>query len=230
MKTIGLLGGMSWESSVEYYRIINEIVRERLGGLHSARLVMVSVDFEPVEEAMRAGNWDIVLDTLVKGARQVEAGGADFLLIATNTMHKLYDEVQSAIEIPILHIADAAAARITELGLSKVGLLGTAFTMEQDFYAGRLQEKFGLAVLVPDEAERAEVNRVIWEELVVGKVFPESNQFYLKVIEGLVARGAQGVVLGCTEIPLLVKQEDAGLPLFDTTYLHAEAAVEMAVA
>jgi aspartate racemase len=229
MKTIGLLGGMSWESSAEYYRIINEIVRDKLGGLHSAWSVMVSVDFAPVEENMSTGRWDAVLEALIEGARQVEAGGADFLLIATNTMHKMYGEVEAAIGIPMIHIADAAAAKITELDLTKVGLLGTAFTMEEDFYAGRLQEKFGLEVLVPDAGERAEVNRVIWEELVVGKVLPESKRFYLEVIEGLVSRGAQGVILGCTEIPLLIKQEDASVPLFDTTYIHAEAAVELAV-
>jgi aspartate racemase len=229
MKTIGLLGGMSWESSVEYYRIINEIVRDKLGGLHSAKSVIVSVDFGPVEEAMSSGNWDAVLDELVRGARQVEAGGADFLLIATNTMHKMYTEVQAAVNIPMIHIADAAAAKIIELGLIKIGLLGTAFTMEQDFYTRRLHEKFGLEVLVPDEAERAEVNRVIWEELVVGKVLPESKQTYIEIIAGLVDRGAQGVILGCTEIPMLVKQEDVSVPLFDTTYLHAEAAVERAL-
>jgi aspartate racemase len=229
MKTIALLGGMSWESSAEYYRIINEIVRDKLGGLHSAQSVMVSVDFGPVEENMSTGRWDAVLEALIEGARHVEAGGADFLLIATNTMHKMYDEVQASVGIPIIHIADAAAAKITELGLTRVGLLGTAFTMEEDFYTGRLQEKFGLEVLVPDAAERAEVNRVVFEELVVGKVLSESKQFYLKVIEGFVSRGAQGVILGCTEIPMLVKQEDASVPLFDTTYMHAEAAVERAL-
>lgn len=229
MKTIGLLGGMSWESSAEYYRIINEIVRNKLGGLHSAKSVMVSVDFGPVEESMSSGRWDAVLEVLIEGARQVEAGGGDFLLIATNTMHKMYDEVEAAIGIPMIHIADAAAAKINKLGLKKVGLLGTTFTMEEDFYTGRLQEKYGLEVLVPDANERAEVNRVIWEELVVGKVLPESKQFYLEVIDGLVGLGAQGVILGCTEIPMLVKQEDASVPLFDTTYIHAEAAVELAV-
>ena len=229
MKTIGLIGGMSWESSVEYYRIINQLVREKLGGLHSAKSVMVSVDFGPVEELMQAGRWEAVLAELVAAARQVEAGGADFLLIATNTMHKLFAEVHAAVEIPMIHIADAAAAEIERLGLSKVGLLGTAFTMQEDFYTGRLKEKYGLEVLVPDAGERAEVNRVIFEELVVGNILPESKEMYLEVIAGLVARGAQGVILGCTEIPLLVKPEDASVPLFDTTFLHAAAAVEEAV-
>jgi aspartate racemase len=229
MKTIGLLGGMSWESSVEYYRIINELVRDKLGGLHSAKSVMVSVDFGPVEELMQAGRWDGVLEALIDAARQAEAGGADFLLIATNTMHKLYAEVQAAVGIPLIHIADATAAEIEKQGLNKVGLLGTAFTMREDFYTGRLREKYGLEVLVPDEAEQAEVNRVIFEELVVGEILPESREKYLEVIAGLVARGAQGVILGCTEIPLLVKPEDASVPLFDTTFLHAAAAVEMAL-
>jgi aspartate racemase len=229
MKTIGILGGMSWESSVEYYRIINELVREKLGGLHSAPSVMVSVDFGPVEEMMQIGRWDVVLAELEAAARQAEAGGADLLLIATNTMHKMFDEIQAAVEIPLIHIADATAAAIERQGLKKVGLLGTAFTMEEDFYAGRLGEKFGLEVLVPEAEERAEVNRVIFEELVVGEVLPESKAYYQQVIEGLVAGGAQGVVLGCTEIPLLVKADDAPVPLFDTTFLHAQAAVEEAV-
>lgn len=229
MKTIGILGGMSWESSVEYYRIINELVREQLGGLHSAKSVMVSVDFGPMEAMMQTGDWDGVLAELVTAARQAEAGGADLLLIATNTMHKLYEQVQTAVNIPMIHIADAAGAEIERQGLTTVGLLGTAFTMGEEFYAGRLAEKYGLEVLVPDAEEQAEVNRVIFEELVVGKLLPESKEKYLSVIDGLVERGAQGVVLGCTEIPLLVKQEDAPVPLFDTTYLHARAAVEEAV-
>ncbi|MEN8241739.1 MAG: aspartate/glutamate racemase family protein [Chloroflexota bacterium] len=228
MKTIGLIGGMSWESSVEYYRIINQLVREKMGGLHSAKSVMVSVDFGPVEALMQSGGWDGVLAELIQAARQVQAGGADFLLIATNTMHKMYAEVADAIEIPMIHIADAAGVKIKEAGLSRVGLLGTAFTMAEDFYTGRLAEQFGLDVLVPDEAGQAEVNRIIFEELVVGKILPESKTKYLEVIGGLVARGAQGVILGCTEIPLLVKAEDASVPLFDTTFIHAEAAVEEA--
>jgi aspartate racemase len=229
MKMIGLMGGMSWESSVEYYRIINELVRDKLGGLHSAKSVMVSVDFGPVEALMQQGAWDGVLAELVTAAKQVEAGGADLLVIATNTMHKMFDQVQAAVGIPLIHIADAAAAEIERQGLTKVGLLGTAFTMQEDFYTGRLKEKFDLEVLVPDAVEQAEVNRVIFEELVVGKILPESKEKYLEVITGLVGCGAQGVILGCTEIPLLVKPEDTPVPLFDTTYLHAKAAVEEAV-
>ena len=229
MKTIGLIGGMSWESSVEYYRIINQLVREKLGGLHSAKSVMVSVDFGPIEALMQTGDWDGVLAELITAAQQVQAGGADFLLIATNTMHKLYAEVGAAVEIPLIHIADATGVKIKAAGLTKVGLLGTAFTMAEDFYTGRLAEQFGLEVLVPDAVEQAEVNRIIFEELVVGKILPESKAKYLEVIAGLVAHGAQGVILGCTEIPLLVKAEDASVPLFDTTFLHAEAAVERAV-
>jgi aspartate racemase len=229
MKTIGLMGGMSWESSIEYYRIINDLVKEKLGGLHSAKSVMVSVDFGPVEAHMAAGEWDLVLDELVKTARQIEAGGADFILIATNTMHKMFDQVGEAVNIPMLHIADAAAASIQELGLKKVGLLGTIYTMEQDFYSGRLQDKFGIEVIVPGEADRQLVDKIIFEELVVGKIQPESKVEYVRIIEDLTGAGAQGVVLGCTEIPLLVGAEDVSIPVFDTTMLHASAAVEIAL-
>lgn len=229
MKTIGLMGGMSWESSIEYYRIINELVKDKLGGLHSARSVMVSVDFGPVEAHMSAGEWDRVLAELIKTARQIEAGGADFLLIATNTMHKLFDQIGAAVKIPLLHIADAAAARIQELGLTKVGLLGTIYTMEQDFYRARLEDKFGIEVLIPGKAARQLVDRIIFEELVVGKILPESKTEYVRIIEQLAAAGAQGVVLGCTEIPLLVGAGDVSIPVFDTTYLHASMAVEIAL-
>ncbi len=229
MKTIGILGGMSWESSIEYYRIINQLVKRKLGGLHSAKSVMVSVDFGPVEEWMARGAWDEVARHLEEAARQVEAGGADLLLIATNTMHKLYDQVRGAVSIPVLHIADAAAASILEVGLTRVGLLGTRYTMEQDFYSGRLEEKFGLAVLIPDEAQREVVDRIIFEELVLGIIKPESKAVYIHVIEELVSRGAQGIVLGCTEIPLLVQFKDVQIPLFDTTFLHAEMAVRVAL-
>ena len=229
MKTIGLMGGMSWESSIEYYRIINQLVKEKLGGLHSARSVMVSVDFGPIEAHMSAGEWDQVLDELVKTARQIEAGGADFLLIATNTMHKLFDQIGGAVNIPLLHIADAAAARIQELGLIKVGLLGTIYTMEQDFYRGRLQDKFGIEVIVPEKPDRQLVDRVIFEELVVGKILPQSKAEYVRIIADMAANGAQGVVLGCTEIPLLVGEGDVSIPVFDTTYLHASMAVEISL-
>ncbi|MBN2045057.1 MAG: aspartate/glutamate racemase family protein [Anaerolineales bacterium] len=229
MKTIGLMGGMSWESSIEYYRIINELVKEKLGGLHSAKSVMVSVDFAPLEAQMAAGEWDQVLGYLVRAAEEIEAGGADFLLMATNTMHKLFDEVGKAVKIPLVHIVDAAAAKIQEMGLSKVGLLGTIYTMEQDFYRGRLEEKFGIEVIVPEKADRELVDRIIFEELVAGKILAQSKAEYVRMIEGLAAAGAQGVVLGCTEIPLLIGAEDVSVPVFDTTYLHAKMAVEIAL-
>ncbi len=229
MKTIGIMGGMSWESSVEYYRIINQLVKDKLGGLHSAKSVIVSVDFGPIEAHMSAGEWDKVLDELVKTARQIEAGGADFLLIATNTMHKLFDEIGEAVDIPLLHIADAAAARIQEMELTRVGLLGTIYTMEQDFYRGRLQDKFGIEVLIPEKPDRQLVDRIIFEELVVGKILPQSKAEYVRIIEDMAAAGAQGVVLGCTEIPLLVGAGDVSIPVFDTTYLHASMAVEIAL-
>jgi len=229
MKTIGLIGGMSWESSIEYYRIINQLVKEKLGGLHSAKSVIVSVDFAPVEALMAAGEWDKVLSHLIKAAQQLQAGGADFILIATNTMHKLFDQVAASVGIPLLHIADAAAAEILALGLKKVGLLGTIYTMEQDFYRARLADKFGLEVIIPEKADREEIDRIIFEELVVGKITVESKAAYLRVIDDLVSKGAEGIVLGCTEIPLLVKEDDASVPLLDTTFLHARMAVETAL-
>jgi len=229
MKTIGLIGGMSWESSIEYYRIINQLVKEKLGGLHSAKSVMVSVDFDPVEELMSAGKWAAVSEHLIAAAKQAEAGGADLLLIATNTMHKLFDQVSAAVEIPLLHIADAAAVRIQDLGLARVVLLGTIYTMEQDFYCGRLEEKFGIEVIIPEKADRQRVDRIIWEELVHGKIVPESKTEYLRIIDLLAEQGAEGIILGCTEIPLLVKPEDVRVPIFDTTFLHAQMAVEIAL-
>jgi aspartate racemase len=229
MKTIGLLGGMSWESSVEYYRIINELVSQKLGGLHSAKSVMVSVDFAPVEELMAGGNWDGVLAHLTASAQQAEAGGADLLLIATNTMHKLFDQVGAAVEIPLLHIADATAGQIQAAGMQKVGLLGTIYTMEQDFYSGRLWDKFGIEVCIPAKPDREIVDRIIFEELVLGKIAPDSKAEYLRIIDLLADQGAEGVVLGCTEIPLLIKPEDVRVPVFDTTFLHAQMAVEIAL-
>lgn len=229
MKTIGLIGGMSWESSIEYYRIINQLVKEKLGGLHSAKSVMVSVDFDPVEALMAAGEWAAVSEHLIAAAKQAEAGGADLLLIATNTMHKLFDQVSAAVEIPLLHIADAAAARIQDLGLARVALLGTIYTMEQDFYRGRLQEKFGIEAIIPELPDRQQVDRIIWEELVLGKLVPDSKAEYLRIIDLLAEQGAEGIILGCTEIPLLVKPEDVRMPIFDTTFLHAQMAVEIAL-
>lgn len=230
MKTIGLIGGMSWESSLEYYRIINETVHERLGGVHSAKSVLVSVDFAEVEALQRAGRWDEATRLMLATARQVEAGGADFVVICTNTMHKMADEVQASIGIPLLHIADATAEAVKAQGWRKIGLLGTRFTMEEDFYRGRLAEKHGLEVLIPGAEDREVVHRVIYDELVVGKIIPASQAAYRQVIGRLVQAGAQGVILGCTEIGLLVKQADSPVPLFDTTLLHALAAVEFALA
>ena len=229
MKTIGLIGGMSWESSVEYYRLINQGVRQRLGGLHSAKSVMVSVDFAEIESMQMSGDWEEAARQLVMAARQVERGGADFVLLCTNTMHKLADEIQAGIDIPLLHIADAAAERIKASGLQKIGLLGTRFTMEEDFYRGRLEHKHALQVLVPEAAGRQEVHRVIYEELVVGKIMPASHAHYIQIMGDLLRRGAGGVILGCTEIGLLVKDGDVPVPLFDTTRIHAEAAVACAL-
>jgi aspartate racemase len=230
MKTIGLIGGMSWESSLEYYRLVNEAVKAQLGGLHSAKCVLVSVDFAEIEVLQRAGRWDEATEAMIAAARQVEAGGADLLLICTNTMHKMAEEVQASVEIPLVHIADAAAETILAQGLKKVGLLGTRFTLEEPFYRGRLAEKHGLEVVIPGEADRASVHRIIYEELVLGKILPESKAEYQRIIAGLVAQGAEGVILGCTEIGLLVKAEVSQVPLFDTTQIHALAAVNLALA
>jgi aspartate racemase len=229
MKTIGMLGGMSWESSIEYYRIINETVKEKLGGLHSAKSLMYSVDFAEIETLQSEGDWDEATQALIEAARHLEAGGADFLVICTNTMHKMADEVETAIGIPLLHIADATADAIKAQGLSKIGLLGTRFTMEEDFYAGRLIEKHALDVLIPDAEDREIVHRVIYDELVLGEIKAESREQYKRIIEKLIDAGAQGVILGCTEIGLLVKDEDSRVLLFDTTTIHAVAAVEMAL-
>ena len=229
MKTIGMIGGMSWESSIEYYRIVNEAVKERLGDLHSAKSVMVSVDFAEIEKLQREGRWEQATRAMVAAARSVEAGGADFLIICTNTMHKMAEEVQQGIDIPLLHIADATAEVINTRGLHRVGLLGTRFTMEEDFYRGRLLEKFHLGVLIPEAADREIVHRVIYDELVLGKIQPASKAEYLRIIAGLAEAGAEGIILGCTEIGLLISQADSRLPLFDTTRIHALAAVEYAL-
>nr|WP_282189077.1 aspartate/glutamate racemase family protein [Azospirillum sp. SYSU D00513] len=229
-KVIGLIGGMSWESSAEYYRIINERVRDRLGGLRSARCLMWSFDFAEIEALQHAGRWDDATALMIEAAQRLERGGADFLLICTNTMHRMADSVQAAITLPLLHIADPTAERIRAAGLRRVGLLGTAFTMEQDFYKGRLSDRHGLEVLIPGDEDRALVHRVIYEELVQGRVEAASREAYREVIARLVERGAEAVILGCTEIMLLVQPEDSPVPLFDTTAIHAEAAVERALA
>jgi len=230
MKTIGLIGGMSWESSIEYYRIINETVRELLGGLHSAKSVMVSVDFAEIESLQHAGRWAEASQMMIDAARQVERGGADLLLICTNTMHKMAADVEAAVNIPLLHIADATAANIKAAGLHSVGLLGTKFTMEEDFYRGRLIQRHGLDVLIPGPAGRDLVHRIIYDELVVGQIHPDSRAAYAEIIAGLVEQGALGIILGCTEIGLLVSQADSPVPIFDTTRIHARSAVEAALA
>ena len=224
MRVIGLIGGMSWESSAEYYRLANELVRDRLGGLHSARLVLASVDFAEIGELQRSGDWDRAGEVLAGVAQSLEAAGADLLLICTNTMHKVADQVQAAVSIPLLHLADTTATAVRADGVRTVGLLGTAFTMEQDFYRQRL-ESFGLEVLVPDAEDRATVHRIIYEELCLGTVLETSRQAYREVMARLVERGAQGVILGCTEIELLVGAVDSTVPLYPTTRLHVEAAV-----
>jgi len=229
MKTIGLIGGMSWESSQEYYRIINETARERLGGLHSARSLMFSFDFAEIEELQAAGEWDEATRRMVAAAQSLEKGGADFLLICTNTMHKMAKEVQDGVEIPLLHIADPTGQVIKAQGIAKIALLGTKYTMEQDFYKGRLQSEFGLEVVVPDEADRQTVHDVIYDELCLGVVKDESKQKYQQIIKRLKTQGAEGVILGCTEITLLIQQPDTDLPVFDTTRIHAEAAVDLAL-
>lgn len=229
MRVIGLIGGMSWESSAEYYRIINEAARKRLGGLASARILMWSFDFAEIEALQHRGDWAAAAALMIDAARRLELGGAELVLICTNTMHRMADAVQAAIGIPLLHIADPTARQIAAAGLSRVGLLGTAFTMEQDFYKGRLRDRYGFDVLVPETEDRATVHRVIYEELVQGRVVESSRAAYRAIIARLVDRGAQAVILGCTEIMLLVTETDSAVPLFDTTRIHAEAALEMAL-
>lgn len=229
MKTIGLIGGMSWESSSEYYRIINQLVSSRLGGLHSADCLMYSFDFAVIEELMREGKWDVITRLVIEAAQRLENSGAECLVICTNTIHKIALQVQGNLSIPLIHIADAAGERIKSVGLEKVGLLGTRFTMEENFYTARLSLNYGIETLVPAKEERDIIDRVIFEELVRG-VFTESSKAeYLRIIAGMVAEGAAGIVLGCTEIPLLINQDDVLVPVFDTTRLHAEAAVNFAL-
>ncbi|HUW05084.1 MAG TPA: aspartate/glutamate racemase family protein [Williamwhitmania sp.] len=229
MKTIGLIGGMSWESSLEYYRIINEKVKEKLGGLHSAQCLMYSVEFDQIQHLQHIGDWDRLTQIMVDAAQRLEKGGAEFVVICTNTMHRMANEVQASISIPILHIADATAQKVAAKGITNVGLLGTKFTMEQDFYKGRLTKKHGIAVTIPNEEERNCVHDIIYNELCLGQINQPSRERYLQIIDGLVANGAQGVILGCTEIPLLVHQSDVTVPVFDTTRIHAEMAVEYAL-
>lgn len=229
MRTIGLLGGMSWESTESYYRALNEGVKQALGGFHSAKIAMVSVDFAEIETLQRDGRWDAAGEALAAAARQIEHAGADFLLIATNTMHKVAPQVEAAIDIPLLHIADATAESLVADGITRVGLLGTRFTMEQDFYKQRLSERYGIDVIVPDDTQRERVHRVIFEELCLGRIESASREAFLAVIDALHARGAQAVILGCTEIAMLIKATDTQVPLYDTTALHAQAAVKRAL-
>jgi len=229
MKTIGLIGGMSWESSLEYYRIINEQVKEKLGGLHSAKNLMYSVDFDEIEKLQHQGKWNELTKIMINAAQNLEKGGADFVLICTNTMHKMADDVQNNIKIPLLHLADATAEIINSKGFKKIGLLGTNFTMEEDFYKGRLIKKHGLDVIVPDKEDRQIIHNVIYQELCLGNIKKSSKDRYVEIIDKLVNDGAEAVILGCTEIPLLVKQKDVNIPLLDTTRIHAETAVEYAL-
>ena len=228
MKTIGLLGGMSWESSQSYYRLLNEGIKSRLGGLHSARVILYSVDFAEIEALQHQGDWESTANILAEAARSTEAAGADFLMIGTNTMHKVAPEIAEAIKIPLLHIADATAQALQNDGVSRVGLLGTRFTMEQAFYRSRL-EQAGIEVLVPNEAERNDIHRIIYEELCQGQVLPDSRDNYLATVDSLAHQGAQAVILGCTEIGLLVRPSDTSVPLYDTTEIHADAAVRLAL-
>jgi aspartate racemase len=228
MKTIGLIGGMSWESTVTYYRQINELIKERLGGLHSAKLVLYSVDFAEIERLQHIGDWDTAGRVLADAAQALERAGAEALVLCTNTMHRVLDTIEPGIGIPVIHIADATARRIRAAGLAKVGLLATRFTMEQDFYRGRL-ERSGLTVLVPDADERTEIHRIIYEELCLGVVREASAATYRTIMANLVARGADGLILGCTEIGLLVGAGDTNVPLFDTARIHAEDAVDWAL-
>lgn len=230
MKIIGLIGGMSWESTVPYYRQINETVKQHLGGLHSAKVVLYSVDFHEVERLQHAGDWDAAGVMLADAARSLQAAGADFLMLCTNTMHKVAPAIEAAVSIPLFHIADPTAEEIKRAGHTKIGLLGTRFTMEQAFYKERLRERHSLEVVVPQPADRDIVHRIIYEELCLGSIVDASRDEYRRVIAELVAQGAQAIILGCTEISLLVAQQDAAVPLFDTTAIHARKAAEWALA
>lgn len=229
MKIIGLIGGMSWESSLEYYRIINEEVKKKLGGFHSGKIVMYSVEFAEIEKLSREGNWDKATEFMIDAAQKVEKGGADFLLICTNTMHKMAEEVQQNINIPLLHMVDVVAEEIQAKGQKKVGLLGTRFTMEQDFYKGRLLEKHEIEAIIPPLDERKIIHGILYNELCLGEIKKASKDKFRTIINNLVARGAEGIILGCTEIPLLIDQEDYEVSLFDTTTIHARAAVKYAI-
>jgi len=228
MKTIGLLGGMTWESTVTYYQIVNETIKENLGGFHSAKCILYSVDFDEIEKCQTDSDWDKSAEILSSAAKSLEKAGADFLVICTNTMHKIAEKIQNNIGIPILHIADLTAEELISMNIKKVGLLGTKYTMEQDFYIDRLKSK-GIEVIVPDAEERQIIHSVIYEELSMGIIDPNSKQNYISIIESLSKRGAQGIILGCTEIGLLIKQDDTSIPLFDTARIHAMKSAEYAL-
>lgn len=229
MKTIGLLGGMSWESSLEYYKIVNQKVKEVFGGHHSCECIMYSVDFDPIKKLQHEDRWEELTQIMIEGAKKIEQGGAEMLTICTNTMHKMYDDVQKSISIPILHIADATAEAIKEKNLETIALLGTKFTMQHDFYKGRLIKNHGINVLTPEGDDLEAVHNIIYNELVLGEIKNTSREKYKQIIEQLAKKGAQGVILGCTEIPLLIKQQDVSIPVFDTTTIHAEKTVEFAI-
>jgi aspartate racemase len=229
MKTIGLIGGMSWESTLEYYRIINETMKAKLGRFHSAKLILYSVDFDEVEILQHQGKWDELTAIMIDAARRVKKGGAEFLLICTNTMHKMAEDIENEAGLPLLHIVDAAAEEIKSKNIRKAGLLGTKFTMEEDFYKERLNRKHNIEVIIPEKKERDTIHRILYSELCLGVIKHISRDTFKKIIENLVGKGAEGIILGCTEIPLLVRQEDYEISLFDTTSIHAKAAVEYAI-
>lgn len=229
MKTIGIIGGMSWESSALYYKTINELTKQRLGGLHSAKVILNSMDFAHIERLQHQGDWEQLGDMLANEATRLERAGADFLLIATNTMHKVADAVQSAVQIPLLHIADATAKELVQQKHQKIGFIGTRYSMEDDFYIRRLEEQYGLDVITPSKQDRDNIHKIIYDELCLGKILPESREIYIDIVNRLNAAGAEAVIEGCTEITLLLKQEHVAVPLFDTTYIHAQAAVDTAL-
>lgn len=229
LKTIGLIGGMSWESSLEYYRIINETAKLKLGGLHSAQCVMYSVDFQEIVLLQHQNKWEELTNIMIKTAEKLKSSGADFIIICTNTMHKMASDIENKVGIKVLHIAEVTGEKIIQKGIRKVGLLGTKFTMEQDFYKGILREKFNIDVVIPDENEREIVHEIIYNELCKGIINGDSKEKYKKIIGNLALRGAEGIILGCTEIPLLIKQEDVNIPVFDTTSIHAISAFEFAL-
>ena len=229
MKTIGLIGGMSWESSLEYYRIVNETVKEKLGGLHSCKCLLYSVDFGVIEALQHQNKWDELTKLMIEAAQNLKHGGADFIVICTNTMHKMAPEIETATGLNVLHIADVTGAAISKDQIQKVGLLGTRFTMEGDFYKKRLKDNYDIEVIIPEDADRQIIHDIIYNELCLGLIKDDSRQKYINIINKLCANGAEGIILGCTEIPLLIKQSDVLIPVYDTTKIHAESAVDFAL-